>query len=163
MSPIILALLSALPKMVPILLPSLVPALSGIIDKYQTGQITKDQLQSEISKALLDAFTSVEATDVEGISKTFSDFIAAADHNPRISRTWATVVYIQLAVLVWFQVGIPAIVYFYGKPWPSSGNTAEWSYGLLLLTLGGGAAMLRVGPTSGAGIIAKLKSLVGLK
>ncbi len=157
------ALLAALPGLIPVLLPVLVPQLAGVLDKYLNKQITKDQLEAEVRKALLDAFSQIDVAEAESIAKTYTAFMAAAAQNKILSWGWLIAVVWELVMITWFQFGIPAVVYFYGHPWPSSGNTAEWSYGLLVLTLGGGAAMLRTGPTDGANIITKLRSLVGIK
>lgn len=157
------SLLAALPGLIPILLPHLVPAVVEIFDRYAKKEITRDQLEAEVRKALIDGFAKIDVAQAESIAKTYASFMEAASHSRLIATIWAIVVLAELAVLIWHQVGISALVFITGRPWPSSGNTVEWAYALLLLTMGGGAAILRTGPTSGAGLVDRLKSLVKIR
>lgn len=119
--------------------------LEAIFKDYIAGQITKEQLAEKIQEAILAAFAQVETAYLDSITKTYTAFIQAASQNPVMARAWSVVLYTQLAVLTWHQVGIPAIDQIFGIRYPSSGATVDWAYALVALCLGAPAIASRVG------------------
>lgn len=146
-------------------LKTLVEAFAGpveaIFHDYIAGKISKEQLQEQIQAALVSAFAQVESQFLDSITKTYATFMQAAVQSPVMIRAWAVVLYTQLAVLLWHQVGIPAIVALgIVTEYPSSGMTVEWSYAIIGLCIGAPAIASRVG--SGVSSLAdNLKSLIG--
>ncbi len=137
--------------------------LDNIEDAFKTyvaGQITREQLAVKLQEALLSTFADVEKSYAASINATFDSFMKAAAQSKLMQQVWAAVALTQLIVLLWHQVGIPALVYLTGARYPSSGATVDWAYALLALCLGGGAITLKTGPGSGS-MIDGLKKLVG--
>lgn len=133
---------------------------------YNEKKISLEELRTQLMQALLATFGEIEKAHAQAIEKSFGALMGAAKDNPVVARAWSFVVYSQTAVLVYHQVGIPAIVILVrwliqpGWNYPSSGSTVEWAYLLLGICLGAGVMGLRAGP--GAGDVAgKLKSMVG--
>ncbi|RZN01679.1 hypothetical protein CWO91_32995 [Bradyrhizobium genosp. SA-3] len=63
-----------------------------------------------------------------------------------MQKVWGFAIISQLLVLLWHQVGIPAIVALgVITRYPSSGTTVEWAY-LLVGALMGLGPMVRAGP-----------------
>ena len=135
----------------------LIDNATGLFDKYLQKQITKDQLQAQLLSLMVTTAGEVEKAHADSIAKTYASFMTAATQSPPMMRAWSIVVYSQLAVLLWHQVGIPAVVFF-GYKYPSSGTTVDWAYALLAGMLGLGAVALRAGPAKFD--MDKLKSLI---
>lgn len=110
-------------------------------------QITIEELRAQTLKALLDTIREVEKAHADVLAKTYAAFMQAVVQSPIMQRTWATVVLVELAVLAWAQVGVPAIVAVgWVDRWPSAGATIDWAYALLAFCVGAGPLVLRTGP-----------------
>lgn len=139
----------------------------GVLKDFQDRKITEAELIEKLRAALLQAFADVERAHADLIAKTFESFQQTLRTSPMMQRAWCWVVYSQLAVLLWHQVGIPATVIvvrsFYVPGWnyPSSGSTVEWAYALLGFMFGAGAMLLRAGPGAGGGLLDNLKRAIG--
>lgn len=132
--------------------------LEGAWQAYVNKEISKDELHAKIEQALIASFADVEKAYADSLTKTFASFMDAASRSVLMQQVWATVAITQLFVLLWHQVGIPAVVYMTGHGYPPSGTTVTWAYALLALCLGGGALAMKTGP--GASRIAEdLKAL----
>lgn len=140
---------------------SLLGRITGLFESYFKKQISMEELRARLLQALLSTFVEVEKSHADLIAKTFESFQVTMRQSPVIQTVWAWVVYTQLAVLIWHQVGIPAFVKITGTPYPSSGSTVEWSYALIGFMFGAGAMLLRSGPGEGTGLLDKLKSVIG--
>lgn len=136
----------------------LIDNATGLFDKYLQKQITKDQLQAQLLTVLVTTAGEIEKAHADSIAKTYATFMQAATQSPPMMRAWSIVVYSQLAVLLWHQIGIPAVV-FLGYKYPSSGTTVDWAYALLAGMLGLGAVALRTGPAKFD--MDKLKAMIG--
>lgn len=137
--------------------------VESIFKEYFQGQVTKEQLLVELQKALLTSFVEVEKAHAESLSKTYQSFMDAAARNNKLAIAWAVVLYSQVVVLLWSQLGIPALCFFMGNRscWPSAGTTVDWAYALVAGLLGLGAVALRTGP--GKFDFESLKNLVARK
>jgi hypothetical protein len=51
-------------------------------------------------------------------------------------------------VLVWQQVGVPAITFIFQRPWPPAGATIDWAYLLVAGLCGLGHVVLNAGPAN---------------
>lgn len=110
---------------------------------YNAKNITKDELDARVREAFLAAFAEVESEWAKSYAKTYAAFITGAAQSAILAYGWLFVVVSQTLVLLWHQVGIPALVYFTGDKWPPSGNTSDWAYALVAALFGAGALMLR--------------------
>lgn len=131
---------------------------ADLFGQYLRKEISRAELQAKLVPVLVDGFTEVQRIHADSLNKTFATFMQAVVANRLVARVWAIVVLLELAVVVWHQVGIPALVAVTGKPYPPSGDTVLIASGLLFLCLGGGALVMRVGPWSGVGLLDTLKS-----
>lgn len=138
--------------------------LGGVLDlaqKYIAKQITMEQLKTQLLSLMVSSARDIEIAHADALTKTYAEFQQTMRSSVLVQAIWASVVISQTIVLVWHQLGIPALCYFVGnaKCYPSSGATVEWAYLLLAGLMGMAPVVLRSGP--GAGNIAgTLKSLV---
>jgi hypothetical protein len=140
---------------------TLIDKVSGAFAAYQQRQITREQLQAELQKALAESFAEVEKAHADALAKTFESFQATVRASPEIARMFSIVIYSQLFVLFWSQWVVPMLymVGWIGHGW-KPGASAEWAYLLVGGLCGAAPMLLRAGP--GAGSIAeRLKGLVG--
>lgn len=128
----------------PTLITSLLSGAGDIFLKYQQNQITKAQLEEHLKEMILQAFTEVEQAYAKSLSDMYSSFMQAVVQSKIMQRTWATVVLSQTAVLVWAQLGVPAVVAAgWVEKWPSAGATIDWAYYLVGACLGFGPLVLK--------------------
>jgi hypothetical protein len=132
----------------------------GALKDYQDRKISEAELATRLKEAFLSSFTQVETAHADLTARTFEAFQATLRQSPMMQKAWCWVVYSQLAVLLWHQVGIPAFVKVFGGSYPSSGSTVEWSYALIGFMFGAGAMLLRAGPGTSGGLIDSLKKVI---
>jgi hypothetical protein len=149
------------------------PVLGTLLDKiigpfvdcfkaYEQKQISEAELRAKVSEILINSFGDVEKTHAQELSKTYATFMASLDKSLLLRVVWASTTISQLLVLLWHQVGIPAIVAVgIIDHYPSSGSTVEWAYALLGACLGLGPLVLRTGP--GAANLSSLKAALPTK
>jgi hypothetical protein len=127
---------------------NLLDKVEGIFDSYFKKEISKEELRTKLSEALLKSATEIEVSHSETLAKTYDSFMKAMEKSPLIQRVWAATAVSQLVVLVWHQMGIPLLCFFIGNKacFPSSGSTVEWAYLLLGGLLGMAPLVLRGGP-----------------
>lgn len=127
-------------------------------EMYNNKQISMEELRTTLLNHLLDSVKAVEVSHSETLAKTYASFMSAMEKSKLMQVMWACTVGSQLFVLVWHQLAIPAIAFFFEVRYPSSGETVNWAYLLLGACLGMGPLVLRSGP--GAMNTDKLKSLI---
>jgi hypothetical protein len=110
---------------------------------YNEKKLTQAELEAKIREAFIAAFAEVETAWAESYAKSYGAFISGAAQSAILAYGWLTVVLTQLAILLWYQIGVPTLVYFGHGPWPSAGATVDWSYLLLLCLFGAGALALK--------------------
>ncbi len=138
---------------------ALIAPFVTIFTAYINKQITIEQLRAQMTEALLTAFAEVEKSHADALAKTYDSFMQAASKNATMTRVWAAVTLSQLVVLLWHQMGIPAIVALgLVEKYPSSGGTVDWAYALVGACVGFGPLVLRTGP--GGPNLAALKSVI---
>lgn len=113
--------------------------LVGLGQAYFNKQISQAQYEAEVKKAASEAAAKVEASwadAAKGISASTNDMLRAT---PIMQRAFAIVLFLQVFVLVWYQLGAPAYAIITGTAWPDPGVTLEYAY----LLIGG---MVGLGP-----------------
>ena len=125
---------------------SLVDRISGIAEAYIKKEISEAEFRAQTNQAVVGAFAEVEKAWADAATKQYAEFQQTLRSSPVVQRAFVAVIVTQLIVLLWYQVGVPALVYLAGRPWPSAGATVEWAYLLLALCLGGGAYVFREPP-----------------
>jgi hypothetical protein len=135
-------MLSIIMALVPILTGSLADAFKA----YEQKQITLAELNAKVQESLISAFAEVQKSQSAALAQTFASFMDGAKNSALMRAVWASVVLSELAVLLWHQAGIPALVYLTGHTYPGSGTTVEWAYLLVAACLGLGPVVLNKGP-----------------
>lgn len=128
------------------LAPLLIGKLADAFTAYEKKQITLAELNAKVSEALMECFAEVMKSQSDALAKTFASFGEVMKNSRLVRMVWAIVVLSQLAVLLWLQVGISALVYVKGGAWPSAGATGDWAYLLIVGLLGLGPVVLNGGP-----------------
>lgn len=143
------------------LVDKLIAPLTDIFKAYINKQITVEQLREQMVAALLGAFQAVEVSHSDTLGKTYASFMQAATQSRLMQWVWGSTVISQVLVLIWHQVGIPALCFFEGVKacYPSSGTTVEWAYLLVAGLMGLGPVVLRAGPA--APNVSAWKALIG--
>jgi hypothetical protein len=115
----------------------------GLYDSFLNKQITEIEFRAKIEVARIEAEKAAEAE----FSKMAAAIAESTQSTVRaslvIQRAYAAVMFLQLAVLSWYQIGAPAFQVITGTPWPHPGIVIEWSYALLAVTLGAGPFVLK--------------------
>ena len=129
---------------------------------YINKQITREQLIEKLNEASLGVVKEIEAANDDALKATYEAFQATLRTSRVIQAAWVVLFVSQTAVLVWHQVGIPALCFVLNDPhcYPSSGTTVQWAYLLLAFQLGAGPIVFRAGPGAGS-IASMLKGLIG--
>jgi hypothetical protein len=144
------------------LLGGLLGPLKDMFTAYLNKEISEAELKERLQAAMLQAFADVEKSYAESLTATFQSFMQAAAQSKLMQDVWAWVACSQLAVLLWHQMGIPFVTWFFAIHYPSSGATVDWAYALVMFCLGGGAISMRMGPGS-TSISSQVKVMVGGK
>lgn len=126
--------------------PILIGKLADAFAAYENKQITLAELNAKVQEALISAFAEVQKSQSTALAQTFASFMDGAKNSKLMRTVWAIVVLSQLGVLLWHQVGIPAVVDMTGRSYPGSGATIEWAYLLIAACLGFGPVVLNRGP-----------------
>jgi hypothetical protein len=138
-------------------------SVTDLAGKYINKQISEAQFKAELQQVMVGAFRDIEVAHADALAKTYASFMGAVEKSTLMQAVWAAAAISQIIVLVWHQMGIPALCYFVGNNacYPSSGATVNWAYLLLAGLMGMGPVVLRDGPGGPGAIADKLKSLVG--
>jgi exo-beta-1,3-glucanase (GH17 family) len=118
----------------------------GLVDKvlevyrlHKQGKVSEAEFESRVKIAAQETAAKVEESWADASASIARATQAALKSSPLLQRAWAVTIFLQLVVLVWYQIGAPAYLVITGTAWPSPGATVEWAY----LLLGG---MLGIGP-----------------
>lgn len=121
----------------------LLDRVADLYESYRAGQITKAELEADVAKARIEAEKAAEAEFAKMAASIAESTQATVRASAVIQRAYAAVMFLQLAVLAFYQIGAPAFQVITGTPWPHPGIVIEWSYALLAVTLGAGPFVLR--------------------
>lgn len=139
--------------------------VTGLFEGYLNKQVSMEELRAGVLKALLEVIGEVEKAQADALARTYASFADALKTSRLLQVMWAVVLGSQVLVLVWHQLGIPAlvaVVRWSGHPawsYPGSGTTSEWAYLLIGGLVGLGPMVLNAGP--GAIPLDRIKSLIG--
>jgi len=122
-----------------------VDRLVGLGEAYFQKQITEAQYRAEVERAAKEAAAKTEAAWADAAAKIAASTGDMVKASPILQRAWAAVLFLQVAVLVWYQIGSPAFYVITGTHWPDPGVVLEWSYLLIGAQLGAGPFVFRRG------------------
>ncbi|WP_027578498.1 hypothetical protein [Bradyrhizobium sp. Ai1a-2] len=126
--------------------PMVIGKLADAFKAYEQKQISLAELQAKVAQALMECFSEVMRSETDALAKTFASFGQVMANSRLVRIVWAIIVLSQLGVLVWQQLGVPAVVYLWGGVWPSAGATIDWAYLLIAGMCGLGPVVLNAGP-----------------
>lgn len=110
----------------------IVDAVVRVFDKYQTTQVNKEKLRSEVNRAVLDSIKSTSDKQRSIIERE----IGAED---KVTRVWRPVTALAFSfVILWYSFLGPITVNWFGFPPLQPGDTVlEWIYTLTTIMIGG--------------------------
>ena len=125
-----------IPAILNVITGGLFKTITSLADKYFAREISREQFEAQIAVAQSEAQRAVEVAWTEAAAKMAESVQQTVRASPAIARAYAAVMFLQLAVLAWFQVGVPAYQVITGTPWPAPGINPDYAYLLLAATLG---------------------------
>jgi len=125
-----------------ILVGDFVGGIKSLLKDVADGKVTVAEAEAKVDVAWVDAQArmtealAANAADVFGeAQKTIQASFQSED--PMVRRAWAFVVWSQTLVLLWYQIGIPVYVKFFGGGFPRTGDDLlQWAYALVGGALG---------------------------
>lgn len=111
----------------------------GLVDKVLDGW--QAYLRKEISEAEFESRVRIAAE--EAGARISGDVQAALRASPILQRAWGAVLFLQVSVLVWYQIGAPAFEVLTGAAWPDPGVSLEWAYLIVAAMIGAGPLVFR--------------------
>ena len=111
----------------------------GILDKLleayklrQEGKISEAEFRSRVQIA-------AEETAAETARATHDSLGKSAI----LQRAWAATLFLQVGVLVFYQLIAPGFQIVTGAAWPNPGISLEWAYLLVAAMIGAGPLVMR--------------------
>ncbi|WP_319775508.1 3TM-type holin [Breoghania sp.] len=128
--------------------------IQSVIRAVADGEMSADQANARIAEAQAEA----EAEMTKALAASASEIFASAQEtirasfqsdDPMVRRAWAFVVWSQTGVLLWYQIGLPFWIYFFGGSFPRTGDDLlMWAYALV----GGALGLAGLGAIKGVGV-----------
>lgn len=122
----------------------------GLVDKvfdlgqaYFKQQISEAEFRSRVEIAAQDAAAKIGQGWAQAAAETARAAQGTLAASPVLQRAWGSVLFLQVAVLVWYQIGGPAYQVITGTPWPDPGVSLEWAYMLVAAMIGAGPLVFR--------------------
>ena len=122
-----------------------VDKLVGLGNAYINKSVTEAQFRAEVEKAAQDAAARTEAAWADASAKIAASTQDALKASPILQRAWAAVLFLEVAVLVFYQLVAPAFTVITGTAWPDPGISLEWAYLLVGAMIGAGPLVFRKG------------------
>lgn len=120
--------------------------LGKLLELYklkEQGKVSQAEFDSRVRIAAEEAGARIEASWAQAAADTAKATQATLKASPILQRAWAATLFLQVSVLVFYQIGAPAFQVMTGAAWPSPGVALEWSYLLIATMLGAGPLVLR--------------------
>jgi len=112
------------------------------LQAYFNKEISKEQLMVQLQTALAQAFVELERAQADALKSMFASFMGALVQSKVVQYVWATVVLVELTVMVLYQTSmVPAV------------RNIEWT----LILIGG---LCGIGPLVVPSKVADLKSIL---
>lgn len=119
--------------------------LVSLGQSYFQKQISEAEFRAEVEKAAQEAATRTEAAWADAATKIAATTGDTLKASVILQRAFAVTLFLQVAVLVWFQIGAGAFELISGSRWPSPGVTLEYAYLLVGCMIGAGPFVFRRG------------------
>lgn len=122
----------------------------GLLDKLvqlyklrQDGKISEAEFESRKAVAIEENAAKIEQAWAETAADVVKATQATLKASPILQRAWAAVLFLQVVVLVFYQLVSPAFQVMTGIAWPSPGVSLEWAYLLVMAMIGAGPLVMR--------------------
>jgi len=125
-----------------------VDKLVGLADSYFKKEISKAEFESRVQIAAKDAAAKVEESWAEASAKIAASTGDMVKSSPILQRAWAAVLFLQVFVLVWYQIGTSCFEVITGRPWPAPMASVDWAYLLIGAMVGAGPLVFKRGGVS---------------
>ena len=119
--------------------------LVALGQSYFQKQISAAQYEAEVKKAASEAASKVEASWADASAKIAASTGDMIKSSAILQRAWAITLFLQVAVLVFYQLVAPAFAVITGQAWPDPGVSLEWAYLLVGAMIGAGPLVFRRG------------------
>jgi hypothetical protein len=122
----------------------------GLVDRvldigqaYLKKEIDKAEFESRVRIAAEETAAKVEASWADATASVARATQSTLKSSAILQRAWAAVMFLQVTVLVFYQIGAPAFEIITGTAWPDPGISLEWAYLLIATMIGAGPLVLR--------------------
>jgi hypothetical protein len=122
-----------------------VDKLVGLGNAYFQKQISQAEFESRVKIAAEEASSKIEQSWADASKSITESTQQTLRTSPIVARVWAIVLFLQVFVLVWYQIGAPAFLVITGTAWPHPGISLEWAYLLVGSMVGAGPFVFRRG------------------
>ena len=110
----------------------------GLLDKvldlgrtYITSQTDRAEFEKQVKIAAEETAGKVQEAWAEATAKVTASTQDTLKASPILQRAFAIVLFMQLFVLVWHQIGAACFQIITGIPWPAPMASIEWAYLLI--------------------------------
>lgn len=110
---------------------------------YLHRQVSEAEFRAEVEKTAHETADKVQEAWAEAFAKMAESVQQSVRKSPVIARAYAIVLFLQLFVLVWYQLGAPAYQVITGTAWPDPAADIEWAYLLIGAMVGAGPLVFR--------------------
>lgn len=122
--------------------------IAGVIAKILTGGLLDKLLEAyklrqdgKISEAEFRAQVQIAAE--ETAAETAKATHDSLGKSAILQRAWAATLFLQVGVLVFYQLIAPGFQIVTGTAWPNPGISLEWAYLLVAAMIGAGPLVMR--------------------
>lgn len=122
-----------------------VDKLVGLGQAYFQKQVSEAEFRAEVEKAAQETAAKVEASWADASAKIAASTGDMIKASATLQRAWSSVLFLQVVVLVFYQLGAPAFAVITGRAWPDPGVSLEWAYLLIGAMIGAGPLVFRRG------------------
>jgi len=122
-----------------------VDKLLGVADSYFKKEISKAEFESRVKIAAEDAAKDIETAWADASAKIAASTGDMVKASPILQRAWAATLFLQVSVLLWYQVGTSAFEVITGRAWPAPMADVDWAYLLIGAMVGAGPLVFRRG------------------
>jgi hypothetical protein len=124
----------------------------GFLDKvvdlgktYIKNETDRAEFEKQVKIAGQEAAVKMEEAWAQAASEATKAANATVASSPVLQRAWAVVLFLQVVVLVWYQIGTSCYQAITGVPWPQPMAEIEWAYLLIGAMIGAGPLVFRRG------------------
>lgn len=110
---------------------------------YQQKQISAAEFESRVQIAAEESAAKAQQAWADATAKYAESVQSTVRSSAVIQRGYVVVLFLQLFVLVWYQLGAPAYMVITGSQWPQPMASIEWAYLLIGAMIGAGPLVFK--------------------